>query len=312
MIKRIKEKNAITLLALIITIIILLILATVSISLIINSGILDNAQHGVDRYSEEEELEQIKLAVASARLKGNGFLTTENLNSELQEKFGEDKEASETSVGWFYTHNKNYRIYKDGHIENADILPEEYQQVEYIENNVAQLQYIDTEVIPNENTSVILDMMTFSSVNQAFFGCIEIDQRKTWRFFDNAGIYFDLNGRLHGNPLPKNVKINIELHNYYVVKDGIKILESNPKTNLQLTSSLYIFTANGPNGVSKNTAKTRIYSCKIYNRDLIVRNFIPCYKELSDNNIIIGLYDTVEGKFYVNHGEGTFIKGADV
>ena len=84
-------EHAITLLALIITVIILLILATVSISLIINSGILDHAQQGVDRYSEEEELEQIKLAVASARLKGNGFLTTENLNSELQERIDENE-----------------------------------------------------------------------------------------------------------------------------------------------------------------------------------------------------------------------------
>ena len=46
-------QRGITLIALIITIIILLILATVSISLVIKNGILDKAQHGVERYSEE-------------------------------------------------------------------------------------------------------------------------------------------------------------------------------------------------------------------------------------------------------------------
>ena len=76
--EKIKNKNAITLLALIITVIILLILATVSISLIINSGILDHAQHGVDKYSAQEEFEQVQLAVTSAQLKGNDFLTYEN------------------------------------------------------------------------------------------------------------------------------------------------------------------------------------------------------------------------------------------
>ena len=127
-----KSKSAITLVALIITIIILLILATVSISLVINNNVLDKAQHGVDRYSEEEEIEQIKLAVASARLKGNGFLDTDNLNSELQEKFGEDKEVIHNNKFYSFKLDKNYRIYKDGIIEEGPLLPDEYQQVEYI------------------------------------------------------------------------------------------------------------------------------------------------------------------------------------
>ena len=55
-------QKAITLVALIITIIVLLVLATVSISLIMNSGIIDKANEGVEKYSEEEIEEQIKLA----------------------------------------------------------------------------------------------------------------------------------------------------------------------------------------------------------------------------------------------------------
>lgn len=113
MINNKKSKSAITLIALIITIIVLLILATISISLVINNGILDNAKHGVDRYSEEEELEQIKLAVASAMLKGNGFLTTENLKSELQEKFGNDK-VEKIESNWYY---KEYSIDEKGVVE---------------------------------------------------------------------------------------------------------------------------------------------------------------------------------------------------
>ena len=120
--EKIKNKNAITLLALIITVIILLILATVSISLIINSGILDHAQHGVDRYREEEELEKIKLAVASARLKGNGFLTADNLNTELQTRFNNEDEVIETSKYWNY---KGYKIKENGVTKNRDVLLEQ-------------------------------------------------------------------------------------------------------------------------------------------------------------------------------------------
>ena len=59
-----KENNmkGITLVALVISIIVLLILATVSINLIINNGILDKAKTAVDKYSEGEIEEQIKLA----------------------------------------------------------------------------------------------------------------------------------------------------------------------------------------------------------------------------------------------------------
>ena len=80
-------EHGITLVALIITVIVLLILAMVSIRLVMNGGIIDKAEKGTESYSAEEELEQIKLAVASAKLAGNGFLTAENLNTELQKVF---------------------------------------------------------------------------------------------------------------------------------------------------------------------------------------------------------------------------------
>ena len=56
-----KNEKGITLVALVITIIILLILATVSINLVMNNGILDKAKYAVDKYSEGEIEEQIKI-----------------------------------------------------------------------------------------------------------------------------------------------------------------------------------------------------------------------------------------------------------
>ena len=51
---KLKNKNGITLVALIITIIVLLILAMVSISLVMNSGIINKSKTAVDKYTEEE------------------------------------------------------------------------------------------------------------------------------------------------------------------------------------------------------------------------------------------------------------------
>ena len=59
---KLKNKNGITLVALIITIIVLLILAMVSIRLVMNGGIIDKSKNAVDKYSNEEIMEQIKLA----------------------------------------------------------------------------------------------------------------------------------------------------------------------------------------------------------------------------------------------------------
>ncbi len=47
---KLKNKNGITLVALIITIIVLLILAMVSISLVMNSGIITKSKDSVDKY----------------------------------------------------------------------------------------------------------------------------------------------------------------------------------------------------------------------------------------------------------------------
>ena len=59
--EKLKQAKGITLIALIITIIILLILAIVSISLVINQGILNKSKNAVDKYSEAESDEQAQL-----------------------------------------------------------------------------------------------------------------------------------------------------------------------------------------------------------------------------------------------------------
>ena len=151
-----------------ITIIVLLILATISISLVINNGVLDKAQHGVDKYSEEEELEQIKLAVASAMLKGNGFLDIDNLNSELRDKFGKDKKAIESSNGWSFKLDKEYVIQENGKVEY--LIPTELRQVEYIQG--LGNQWINTRVKPQgEEYKVYLDFQVVEvKYNTWFFG----------------------------------------------------------------------------------------------------------------------------------------------
>lgn len=58
-----KSEKGITLVALVITIVILIILATVSISFAVNGGLFDKAQRGADMYKESAEDEAQTLNV---------------------------------------------------------------------------------------------------------------------------------------------------------------------------------------------------------------------------------------------------------
>ena len=84
--------HGITLVALIITIIVLLILAMVSIRLVMNGGIIDRANRGTQAYSEAEVQEQIKLAYAewqTAQFTGETRTAEQFITARLQSIFGQ-------------------------------------------------------------------------------------------------------------------------------------------------------------------------------------------------------------------------------
>lgn len=64
----------------------------------------------------------------------------------------------------------------------------------------------------------------------------------------------------------------------------------------------------------------KIYYFQLYNNNELELNLIPCYSKTSVIDVegierpkdTIGMYDIVNGKFYVNKGEETFKKGNDV
>ncbi len=90
--KKIKNNNGITLIALVITIIVLLILAGVSIAMLIGeNGILTQAQNASEKTSKAEEEEKIKMAVMGSSVDNNGYVDILNETSfkqELANQFG--------------------------------------------------------------------------------------------------------------------------------------------------------------------------------------------------------------------------------
>ena len=90
---KLKNNKGITLVALIITIIVLLILAMVSISLVMNSGIIDKSKSAVDKYSKEEIGEQLKLAYSEYQM-SQYTGTPIDIQAKLREIYGNDVTAT--------------------------------------------------------------------------------------------------------------------------------------------------------------------------------------------------------------------------
>lgn len=114
-----ENKNGITLIALVITIIVLLVLAGVSLSLVLgDNGVLNKAQNATTETRNAEEKEKIEMAVAAAQTIGHGKLTNENLNNELSKVFANGTLGPETDNGWSYDlSDKIYNIDKTGKVE---------------------------------------------------------------------------------------------------------------------------------------------------------------------------------------------------
>ena len=97
-----KQTNGITLIALVITIVVLLILAGVSINLVLGpNGLISKAQEAALKTGEAEEKEGLSMAIADSQIKN---LTTQddkkkNLEESIKAQFGNNKDFSVTDNG---------------------------------------------------------------------------------------------------------------------------------------------------------------------------------------------------------------------
>ena len=115
---KIKQKNGITLIALVITIIVLLILAGVSIAMLTGqNGILTQAQNAKTTTEDKSAEEKIKLAVMAARAQSEGALDADKLVAEITNNYGGT--ATKTGTGFPVSatvDGKSFTIDGDGNV----------------------------------------------------------------------------------------------------------------------------------------------------------------------------------------------------
>ena len=196
-------------------------------------------------------------------------------------------------------------------IAKSSLLPSEFQEVEYIESTGTQ--YIDTGIIPTINTSMDIELaITTNDVNWS--GSV-LDANRGW--FAVGG--YNLNSLVAIFSVSSRAGIldypfDTNFHKFFI-SNGLQKIDNITSNNtisnyngtmpsIYLLGEHYTWSANPP-----LVGHQKIKYCKLFDNNLLVKNFIPCYRE-SDNKP--GLYDLVNNEFYTNQGTGDFEKGKDI
>lgn len=198
----------------------------------------------------------------------------------------------------------------------GEILPMDYQQVEYIQSTGTQ--WIDTVFVPNQDTRVVMDFQPTVASAAIIFG--------SRQYFENNSFMFNMGGSAsspnfvtsYASQATYTIK-KVDTERHIVDKNKNELYLDNVKINTSFTYQN--FTAPGPlnlfAGYSANITPAggyfpcsiKLYSCQIYDNGELIRDFVPCFRT-SDN--VVGLYDKVNNMFYTNSGSDEFLMGSNV
>ena len=202
----------------------------------------------------------------------------------------------------FYTNNGTGLFIVGGSSIDNNEIPNTYQRVEYIKSTGTQL--IDTNIIPNQDTGIEI---TFSSSSYAnndllLFGAGVDNTTNAFELYPwNSEMEFNYGTSAVFSPMSFDSNAIITAYQkkanfgYYV--NGRETLSSNHTANTFTSPyTLYLFGLHREEALI-STAEIKLYSCKIWDNDVLVRDYIPCYRKLDS---VVGLYDKVNDVFYTN------------
>lgn len=186
-------------------------------------------------------------------------------------------------------------------------LPSGYKQVEYIE--ASGTQYINTGFNLTSNSRLVIDMdVTAASDQKALFGSRTSSNAGfvLFTYDNNEGYQSDFNTQqLYPVGGTSSGRHTIDKNREKLYQDGVLACTHTVST-FSTGYPAFLFSINkAGTAMSAYNSSGRIYSCQIYESDVLVRDFIPCI----NTSGAVGLYDTVNGSFHGNSGSGVFTAG---
>lgn len=186
-------------------------------------------------------------------------------------------------------------------------LPFGYTELVYIESNGAPC--INTEVVPNQDTKVVMDFTVTSTAATGWLFC-----GRTTSSSAAFGVYaYQSTGKFYAAYGADKYTFSL------TVRDAIQrcVFDKNVVTidsesysfaeqSFEASTTLYLLARNTA-GTLASYAYAKLYACQIYDNGTLVRDFVPCVDPAGN----VGLYDLVTQAFFGNAGTGTFI-GSEV
>ena len=201
-------------------------------------------------------------------------------------------------------------------------LPKEYHEVEYLESTGTQ--YIDTGYIFTsylQKAFIEIQITRTDASPQRIMGAYDGANRSLLTTITTVnGIYAQFGTGLNYINVVTGVfdlnrhTLQIELNNNkgYLTIDGVQESGVLPSPPSHTDTRVHLFHSNG----NVQYLYAKIYSCKLFENEILVRNFVPCYRKVDR---IPGMYDLcgsicslTNSPFYINAGTGEFIVGPKV
>lgn len=175
--------------------------------------------------------------------------------------------------------------------------PQDYVLAEYIESSGTQ--YIDTGVYSANNITIEVDTQLFAatSVYGSYTG-----YRYTASTTQSYFYYFHSHdGNNQGYKVASSSdRTVIKQRDNICYRDGVAQTPFEQKAPYKDSYSIFLFASNN-RGNKGDAGRTRIYGCKIWEDDKLIRNFVPVYR----NNEFC-MYETCYGQYYTNKGTEAF------
>ncbi len=194
-------------------------------------------------------------------------------------------------------------------------LPSGYTELEYIESTGSQ--YINTEIGTSSITKTeVVGQFTGLANNTFIFGKTN---NNTSRYGWGEYIYpYGAANKFLWNYGGWGVVTNADLnkHTFGIdTKNGLVYIDNTQFDTSQTSNAganpafvadnlpIYLFARNS--GGVVGYAKAKIYSVKMWNNNELTHDFVPA----ENSSGVVGLYDTVNNRFYTNAGTGEFTAG---
>lgn len=184
-------------------------------------------------------------------------------------------------------------------------LPDGYTELSYIQSSGTQ--YINTLFAPNNYTRIIMDVEPLYSNKSVFFGSRDADLINAYMLslLSAASLQYDYGKKQTESPkVDAGKRIVIDANKETCTIGNTSF--SNPVETFNCAHNLALLTFIDGGVVNTSLCMpAKLYSCRIYDDGTLIRNYIPC----TNPSGLVGLYDTVNGKFYGNSGAGAFTAG---